>query len=65
MERLKTIWNDFSQEEDGVALTEYLVLLGLISAAVVVAVGLFGDAIAEVFESWETWFGANMPETAG
>ena len=46
----------FAREEDGIALTEYLVLLGFFTAAVLVAVGTVGDNLATAWGTWGTWF---------
>ena len=42
-------------EEDGLALTEYLILLGLLTAAVVLAVQGFGENLGAAWELWEDW----------
>jgi pilus assembly protein Flp/PilA len=42
MKTLATIASRFRQEEDGAAMIEYTVLLGLITVAVVVTVGAVG-----------------------
>jgi pilus assembly protein Flp/PilA len=47
----------FRKEEDGLALTEYLILLGLLTAAVVVAVGTFGTGLGTTWGTWATWIG--------
>ncbi|MFD1196045.1 Flp family type IVb pilin [Seohaeicola saemankumensis] len=47
----------FRKEEDGLALTEYLVVLGLLVGGVIVAVGLFGDALSDTWDNWTTWVG--------
>lgn len=52
----------FRSEEDGLALTEYLILLGLLTAAVVFAVILFGDNLGLQWEAWANWLtGLNPP----
>ena len=49
-------------EEDGLALTEYLILLGLLTAAVVTAVFLFGETLGVQWGLWSTWLnGLNGP----
>lgn len=45
----------FKKEEDGVALTEYLVLLGLLTGAVIAAVILFGTNLTTAWEDWADW----------
>jgi pilus assembly protein Flp/PilA len=42
-------------EEDGLALTEYLILLGLLTAAVVTAVALFGTNLSLQWDQWADW----------
>ena len=44
-------------EEDGLALTEYLILLGLLTAAVITAVGLFGENLGDQWDLWAVWIG--------
>ena len=48
---------NFSQEEDGIALTEYLILLGLLTGAVVTAVVAAGGNLATAWNDWVTFFG--------
>ncbi|WP_429811835.1 hypothetical protein [Ensifer sp. B1-9] len=47
----------FAREEDGVALTEYLVLLGLLSGGVIASVIAIGGDLQVAWSSWETFFG--------
>lgn len=42
-------------EEEGLALTEYLILLGLLTAAVITAVGTFGSELGAAWGTWATW----------
>ena len=42
-------------DEDGLALTEYLILLGLLTGVVIGAVLLFGGALGANWQSWATW----------
>jgi pilus assembly protein Flp/PilA len=42
-------------EEDGLALTEYLILLGLLTAAVIGAVGFFGNSLGIQWQAWAVW----------
>ena len=46
----------FSREEDGVALTEYLMLLGLLIAGVIVAVQTAGGNLASAWDSWGSFW---------
>ena len=49
--------NRFRSEEEGLALTEYLILLALLTGAVVGAVILYGEGLGTVWGSWATWVG--------
>lgn len=42
-------------DEEGLALTEYLILLGLLTAAVVLAVLAFGQNLGAAWGAWSTW----------
>lgn len=46
----------FCREEDGIALTEYLILLGLLVGAILVAVAAAGNNIAAAWDSWGTFW---------
>lgn len=50
----------FRKEENGLALTEYLVLLGLLTGAVIAAVILFGGQVAGAWESWAQWIAGSQ-----
>ncbi|MBE0454146.1 MAG: Flp family type IVb pilin [Roseovarius sp.] len=50
----------FRDDEDGLALTEYLVLLGLLTATLIGAITLFGDALEGAWGEWTTWIGAEL-----
>jgi pilus assembly protein Flp/PilA len=50
----------FADEETGATFVEYLVVLGIITAAVVTAVVAFGGAIAAAFVGWTSWVGGNV-----
>lgn len=57
---MKTIQKNiraFAVEEDGVALTEYLILLGLLVGGVIVTVGLAGTNLNTAWSSWSTFWG--------
>ncbi|ARO27409.1 hypothetical protein CO659_05870 [Rhizobium sp. S9] len=54
----------FAREEDGVALTEYLILLALLVGGVITAVTLAGTNLATVWNGWATWFTANLTAPA-
>ena len=42
-------------EEEGLALTEYLILLGLLTAAVIGAVFAFGNRLGVLWQTWADW----------
>ena len=44
--------------DEGLALTEYLILLGLLTAAVIGAVTLFGGNLAAAWGGWAAWLGS-------
>lgn len=50
-------------EEEGLALTEYLVLLGLLIGGVILAVTAFGRGLGNTWNGWATWF-QTAPVTA-
>lgn len=45
----------FKKEEEGLALTEYLILLGLLTSAVIIAITAFGGSLATLWQGWATW----------
>lgn len=56
MKALLSAVRAFAREEDGVALTEYLILLALLVGGVIGAVTLAGDNLAIVWNAWAGWF---------
>lgn len=46
----------FAREEDGVALSEYLILLGLLVGGVIAAVTLAGENLATAWNGWGSFF---------
>ncbi len=58
----------FAREEDGVALTEYLILLGLLIGGVIVAVTAAGTNLSNAWTAWGSWWTDNLsppPPAAG
>ena len=53
---LNRIYQEFMNDEEGLALTEYLILLGLLTAAVIGAVLTIGGELGLAWESWADWF---------
>ena len=51
----------FHSDEDGLALTEYLMLLGLLTAAVIAAVLAFGAQLGILWEGWVTFMVGMTP----
>ena len=56
MTRVLDMVRAFSREEDGIALTEYLILLGFFAVAVIVAVTAAGGNLAQAWQSWGTFW---------
>ncbi|UWP87849.1 hypothetical protein K3X13_07745 [Aliiroseovarius crassostreae] len=50
----------FRKDEDGIALTEYLILLGLLTAAVIAAVLLFGEQLGLRWDTWAQWMSSTQ-----
>lgn len=47
----------FQSDEEGLALTEYLILLGLLAGAVVGAVIIFGGNLDTAWRGWAAFIG--------
>lgn len=60
MTKLLKTMKAFAVEEDGVALTEYLVLLALLVAGVIGAVTLAGGNLASAWTSWGSWWSTTV-----
>lgn len=56
MTKLASMVRAFAHEEDGIALSEYLVLLGLLIGGVIIAVGTVSTNLSTAWTSWGTWF---------
>ncbi|WP_353474339.1 hypothetical protein PVT71_20575 [Salipiger sp. H15] len=56
----KDIAQRFRRDEDGLALTEYLVVLGLLIGGVIAAVTLFGDNLNIAWTQWAGWILTNI-----
>jgi pilus assembly protein Flp/PilA len=54
----------FSREEDGVALTEYLILLALLVGGVITAVTAAGSNLSNAWEAWGTWWTSSLSPPA-
>ncbi|MEX0346099.1 MAG: hypothetical protein AB3N20_14335 [Rhizobiaceae bacterium] len=64
MKKLTKMLQAFRREEDGIALTEYLVLLGLLIGGVILAVIAAGEDLASAWESWGTFWTDEVSYTA-
>ena len=53
---LNKIYRDFMKDEEGLALTEYLILLGLLTGGVIIAVTAVGGSLSAAWGTWQTWF---------
>jgi len=51
----------FHSDEEGLALTEYLLLLGLLTSAVIVAVIAFGTQLGVLWDGWVTFMEGMTP----
>ncbi|MEM7693722.1 MAG: Flp family type IVb pilin [Pseudomonadota bacterium] len=56
---MKNLLIKFRDDEDGAALTEYLILLGLVAGGVAAAVTTFGTAVSGAFSGWGGWVTGN------
>jgi len=62
---MKDLGRRFRDDEDGLALTEYLILLGLLTGVVIVAVTAFGTNLGTVWTNWANWItdaNLNVPQ---
>ncbi len=50
----------FSREEDGVALTEYLILLALLVGGVITAVTVAGSNLSAAWGAWGSWWTTSL-----
>ena len=58
---LSRLARGFLREERGVALSEYLIILGLLVGSIVIAVGLFGTNLGNAFVAFANWIGTLDP----
>jgi len=54
---LSNLVKRFHSEEEGLALTEYMILLGLLTAVVIGAVTLYGENLGDLWQGWADWLG--------
>lgn len=50
----------FKNEDEGLALTEYLVVLALLVGGLIVAVTLFGTNLSTAWTNWAGWVSATL-----
>ena len=65
LDKLNTKIREFASEEDGLALTEYLILLGLLTAGVIAAVLAIGGNLNTAWTGWSNWFNTNVNNLDG
>ena len=58
--KIETAVFNFLYREDGLALTEYLILLGLLAGVVIGAVTAFGGNLGTSWTGWGTWLTGNV-----
>ena len=56
LRKINKICVDFARDEEGLALTEYLILLGLLTGGVIIAVLAIGNSLSNAWGNWQTWF---------
>ena len=56
LQKTKNTLVDFVKEEEGLALTEYLILLGLLVGAVIASIIIIGDELSAAWATWATFF---------
>ena len=54
------IFKEFLSDEDGMALTEYLILLGLLLGAVIGAILIYGSIVSGNWEAWANWVDGSL-----
>lgn len=65
LQKFKNICAEFVSEEEGLALTEYLILLGLLTGGVIVAVLAIGESLNVAWTGWADWFETNIEILSG
>jgi pilus assembly protein Flp/PilA len=61
MTKFVSIVRAFASEEDGIALTEYLILLGMLVGGVIAAVKLSGGNLGNSWTKWANFFTQLVP----
>ena len=65
LQTIKNVAISFAKEEEGIALTEYLILLALLTAGVIAAVLLIGDQLQAAWTGWANWFVSQQDKLDG
>lgn len=60
---IKDLIRRLHDEEEGLALTEYLVVLGLLIGGVIGAVLIFGQNLSNAWTNWGTWIQTMLGST--
>ena len=60
LQKFKNLCTDFAKDEEGLALTEYLILLGLLTGGVIIAVLAIGGSLNTAWTGWADWFDTNI-----
>lgn len=58
--KMKSLMTRFAKDDSGLALTEYLVLLGLLTGILIGAVILFGNTLNAEWRGWAAWVGSTL-----
>jgi pilus assembly protein Flp/PilA len=54
--RSQGLWKDFCRREDGLAMTEYLILLGLLTGGTIAVLVVIGADLSGYWDTWAVWF---------
>jgi len=61
----RSIWAGFWRETDGLTLSEYLVLLSLLTGGILLAVASIGNTMQRAWGERATWYDGNIVALAG
>lgn len=65
LQKINKVCASFVRDEEGLALTEYLILLGLLTAGVIAAVLSIGGSLQTAWTGWSNWFTGNIDDLNG
>jgi pilus assembly protein Flp/PilA len=60
---MRELWNNFVADESGQGLTEYVLIIGLISIAIILLIAAFGTQLGVLFSRWTARLG--QPDVMG